>query len=68
MEQEDCPKGSQYDDEPPYKEFDRFTTPSDDELECICMMHELETNTSLAPLQFEDAEWQVWCDAIRMRY
>ena len=68
MKQENCPKGSQYDDEPPYKEFDGFATLSDDEPEYICMMHELETSTSSAPLQFEDAEWQVRRNAIRMHY
>ena len=68
MEQENCPEGLQYDDELPYEEFDGFATLSDNKLECICMMHELETNTSSAPLQFEDAEWQVWHDAIRMHY
>ena len=31
-------------------------------------MHELENSTSLAPLQFEEAEWQVWHNAIRACY
>ena len=68
MEQEDCTEGSQYDNKLPYKEFDGFAIPSDNELECICMMHELETSTSSAPLQFEDVEWQVWHNVIRVCY
>ena len=68
MKQKDCPEGLHYDDKLPYEEFDRFTTPSNDEPECICMMHELENSTSWAPLQFEEAEWQVQHDAIRACY
>ena len=59
-EQEDCPDGSQFDDEPPYEEYDGYALPSDsEEPEYIRAMHEDESGARPAPPQFEDAEWQV---------
>ena len=67
---DDCPDGSQYDDKLPYKEFDSYEPPldNDEPVYIRAMSTEGEANVSSAPALFDDINWQTCRDALKRLY